>query len=312
VSDAVTEPHVAELRLASASAADYCRSILAARSETFWFLTGVAPYRGFSRPFADRDGRWWWRPKPQFAWALDYFTPLERPPRMPTGRCAFGYQYPVREEQADSRVHFNVIRDLSGYDITRLASQKRRAVRKGLKELDIGRLDPGDAVVAAEACEVWHSHVQRTGWNKPFDLPVFSGHWRPLADHAGTNVLGARDRETGRLCAWLIGRITAGTAWVDTIASHSDRVAKRPNDGLIFAFLYHAARLPGVRHANYFLRSSLETLEAFKQSLGFDSSGLPSRLHVNPLVAAGLRLLKPAAWKRLRGDWPPPRLTGDK
>lgn len=307
MSDKPAETGVPPLRIVAASAEDYCRSILATRpAETFWFQTGTAPYRGFSRPFRDRDGRWWWRPKPQFAWPIDFFTPLDRPPRLPICGARLGCQYPAPPEQADSRVHFNVIVDLAGYDIDRVASQKRRAIRKGLKGHDFVSLDPRDDATTEEARVVWNSHVARTGWNTAFDAAQFARYWRPLADHAGTNVLGVRDKEHGALCAWLVARVVAGCVFIDTIASHSDRLENRPNDAIIFAALWQAARTAGARHANYFLRSGLETLEHFKQSLGFDSSGLPSKLALNPLVAALLRRYRPHLWQRLVGDPPPP------
>jgi len=304
-----SEPQVPELILVPASADEYCRSLLATpRAEMWWFQTGTAPYAGFSRPFRDYDGRWWWRPKPQFAWPLDYYQPFFSAPRLPRRFCLLGYQYPVAPEQANSLVHFNLILDLSGYGLGRIAPKKRSFVRKGLRELQIVRIDPRDRVAAEEARIVWNSHVERTGWNRIFDARRFVSHWQVLSSHAGTIVLGARQRETGLLCAWAIGRLVEGCAYVDTIASHTDRLESRPNDALIFVFLVNAARA-GLRYANYFLRSSLAPLERFKQSLGFDSSGLPSRLYVNPLVAAGVRLLLPGSWRRLHGDWLRPAPT---
>jgi hypothetical protein len=303
----VPEFETVALRLASATAEDYCRGILSVpHAETWWWQTGLAPYRGYSRPFKDRDGRWWWRIKPQFSWLIDFFTPLERPPRMPLGKSMFGWQYPVAPAEANSLTHFNVIEDINGFDLSRVADQKRRAIRKGLRGLIVAPLDPRDPAATEDARVVWNSHVERTGWNQVFDAKTYAEHWRPLADEPGTNVLGARDRATGGLAAWLVARIVEGTLYVDTIASHTDRTQHRPNDTLIFAALFNAARLEPagrVRHANYFLRSSLETLEKFKQSMGFDSSGIPSKLHVNPLAATALKAIKPAMWKRLQGDW---------
>lgn len=304
-----SQPDVVKLSLSAAGAEEYCTGILAVpNAETWWWQTGLAPYRGYSRPFKDHDGRWWWRIKPQFSWPMDFFRPLDRPPRMPLGKSLFGWQYPVAREQANSLTHFNVIHDIGGFDLGRVAEPKRRAIRKGMRGLEIAALDRTDAAATEDARVVWNSHVERTGWNRGFDARAFTAHWKPLADEPGTNVLGARDRQTGVLAAWLVVRIVEGTLYVDTIASHTDRTEHRPNDTLIFAALYNAARLEPVgcvRHANYFLRSSLETLEKFKQSMGFDSGGLASHLHVNPLLAPALRLLKPALWRRLRGDWPP-------
>ena len=213
----------------------------------------------------------------------------------------------MEDQRANSLVHFNIIHRLDDYGLDRVASQKRRAIRKGLRHLDIAALDPCDPPTVEQARVVWNSHVERTGWNSTFDGRTFAEHWRPLADTAGTSVIGARDRQTGVLCAWLIARVVEGTVYIDTIASHTERLHHRPNDTLIFCLLHNAARSDGVQHANYFLRSDLAPLEKFKQSLGFDSSGLPARVEVNPLAALAIRLLKPAIWRRLHGDWPPPR-----
>jgi hypothetical protein len=316
LTESAVELRVPPLALSAASEDDYCRSILASRpAETFWFLAGTGPYETFSRPFRDRDGRWWWRAKPQFAWPLDFFTAYEHRPRVPRGQAMLGRQYPVAPEQANSRVHFNVIRDLTGYGLETVASQKRRAVRKGLRNLDIAPLNPLDAASTEEAREVWNSHVARTGWSTAYEPRAFTRLWRPLADHAGTTVLGARDRSDGLLCAFLVLRTVARCAWIDTIASHTDRLENRPNDAIIFAALHEASRTPGIQHANYFLRCNLPTLEAFKQSLGFRSDGLAARIEINPLVALGLRTLKPRIWQRLLGDPPgtaQPQLKADE
>lgn len=299
---------VPQITLRTASVDEYCRSILATpRAEMWWFQTGDAPKPGYSRPFQGSDGHWWWLPKPRFAWAADFWTPFERPPRMPLSRGLLGYQYPVAFDFADSLAHFNVIRDLPGYDIKNVEMKKRGFVRKqGLVEIELTHLDPTSTREREEARIVWNSHVERTGWNATFSPDAFGDVWGPLADHAGTNVLGARDKQTGELCAFLITRVVGGCAFMDTIASHSERQKKRPNDTIIFIALYNAARMSGVRHANYFYRSDIRPLEKFKRSLGFDPYGLPSRLELNPLARCVLRLLKPGALRRLRGDWPPP------
>lgn len=189
--------------------------------------------------------------------------------------------------------------------MSHVASQKRRAIRKGLRSLALVPLELHDDKVVDEACEVWNSHVERTSWNSAFSAAEFREHWRPLATTAGTTVLGARRQSDGVLAAWVIARNIDGVVYVDTIASHTDRVAERPNDALIYTLLFNAARA-GATAANYFLRSPIEPLEKFKQSLGFDSGGIPARLRVHPFVAPLLRRLKPSLWSRLVGDWPPP------
>lgn len=295
--------NVPRLILHEASAADYCQSILeSGNSEVFWFLTGLAPYRGFSRPFRDHEGSWWWRPKPQFAWPVNYAKPHNQRPILPLGRAVLGHQYPVEASQANSLLHFNVISDLEGYSLSRIAPQKRRAVRKGLRELVISPIDLKNPDEVMEAQIVWNSHVQRTGWNRAFSTRTFADKFAPLSDTAGTTVISAREKASGRLCAWVIARSIEGAIYIDTIASHTDRLAKRPNDTLIFSLLYCAKQSPNIQQANYFLRSSLKPLEDFKRSLGFDSSGIPAYLHIQPAVAFAIRRLATSVWQRLHGD----------
>lgn len=288
------------LSLATATDDEYCNSILRHKAEMWWFQTGLAPYRGYSTPFRDAAGRWWWRGQIQFGWPLDLFTPFSSAPRLPFGKCGLGRQYPVPRERANSLAHFNVIHDLTDFGIERVAAKKRRAVRKGLRGLELTTLCD-DPAVREEVREVWNSHVTRTSWNKTFDESAFAEQWRALMDMPGTTIVGGRDRSTGALCAWVLGRIVGETVWVDTLASHSDRLDHRPNDTVIFALLVGASRL-GVKKANYFLRSAIEPLESFKQSLGFVSDGIPARLEVNPAAKVVLKLARKEKWRRIEGD----------
>jgi hypothetical protein len=183
-----------------------------------------------------------------------------------------------------------------------VAENKRRAVRKGLRELEISAVDPRDERISTEACEVWNSHVRRTGWNRCMMPLQFSRTWKELGDWPGTTVLAARPKEGDpHLCAWLIARVISETVYIDTLASHTDRLASRPNDTIVFSVLC-AARSQGVRRGHYSLRSDIPSLEAFKQSLGFEPHPFPARLHLRWPMGPVLRLLRPRIYRRLRGD----------
>jgi len=292
------------LLLASATLSDYAQAVQRLRdNEIWWYFNQLTPHRGSAAPFADDAGGWWYCVKPRFAWPVDFFTPLDRAPRLPRQPRLFGRQYPVAQPHANSRVCMNVILDLAGYDLSRVASDKRRAVRKGLSNLHIAALDPADAAVQTDACTVWNSHVERTGWNKPYALLEFRDSWSELADTPGTTVLGAYDASLGdALCAWLIVRVFADTVWIDTIASHSDRQANRPNDTLIYAALAAATAQGIAKHAHYSLYSGIVSLERFKTSLGFSAVDFPCKLEVRTPIKWGLRLLRPRIWKRLCGE----------
>ena len=295
------EPHVIELAQTSEEA--YCLAARGKRhNEFWWYFNGLAAFRGFSTPFADSTGRWWYRVKPGLAYPVDFFTPVDHPPSLAFAKVFLGHQYPVAEAEADSFVRMNVIHDLSGYDLSAVHSNKRRAVRKGMKNLVVEAMDPANPDLAEEARIVWNSHVERTGWNSPMDSDRFRASWAELADWPGTTVLFARDQELRQtLCAWLLVRVIDNVVYVDTVASHTDRLANRPNDTIIFLALWSAAR-QGVRRAHYALESRLKSLEAFKASLGFETHPFPARLRLRQPVRLLLRLLRPRAYQRLLGN----------
>lgn len=303
---AVTLAEVESLPLARTTCAEYCRAIQRAKQNEFWwYFTGLVRRRNVWKPFQDAEDRWWWYVKPWFAWPVDFFTPIATPDKVRPRFKLLGWQFPVVESEADSHVHLNVIRDLAGYDLDRIENKKRRhTIRKALREHQYAVADPADTNLTAEACEVWNSHVHRTGWNTPMSVDTFQASWSELATCPGTTVLTARERGgSGALCAWLIGRVIDETAFVDTLTSHTDRLFDSPNDGLVFLYLLSAARM-GVAHAHYALKSSIQTLESFKQALGFVPHPFPARLCIRRPVGTALRLLWPQIYRRLRRDSP--------
>ncbi len=298
---AATPADTQPVRLARATGDAYGQAARSARHNSpWWYINGLV--KRHRKPFADRTGRWWWLVKPGFAWPFDFFTSFTSADGVRPLRRLLGWQFPVNEPHADSRVHLNVIHQLHGYDLDRLENKKRRnTIRKALRELLIEPADPSDQRLIVEAQEVWDSHVARTGWNSPMSVETIGASWRELANWPGTTVLVARRRTDGSLCAWLIARIIDNTVFIDTLTSHSDRLESCPNDGLVFQCLRSAALL-GVQHAHYALKSRIASLEAFKQALGFTPHPFPTKLHLRPFVGTLLRTMRPALYKRLCGD----------
>jgi hypothetical protein len=273
----------------------------AVHNEFWWYFNGLAPWRGFSRPFVDDTGRWWYRVKPGFAWPVNFFDALKQQPTGREFRSLLGWQYPVEQEDAaDSAVRMNVIERLDEYEIRSLPDAKRRAIRRGVRNLEVVVIDSADKATAIAAHEVWKSHVSRTGWNAPLSKDRFLYSWEELSRWPGTTVLAARVPSTRLICAWMIARVVDEVIYIDTLASHTDRLEHRPNDFIAFAALT-AAKLQGTRRAHYSLASNKSSLETFKQSLGFEARAFPSRLHLRPGIGLALRLLRPGAYRRLLG-----------
>ena len=294
------------LSVARTSEPEYCRfAQQARRSEFWWYFTPAAPYRGFSRPFLTPDDRGWYCVKPGFAWPIDFFRPYTAPPLRIPRTTLLGAQWPVRRaDESNSSVWLNVIYDLTTYGFESIDPDKRRAIRKGQKNLELRVVSPRERDVFDAALDVWNSHVARTEWNRPLNPAPFSESWRELADWPGTSVWASYDRARGQMCSWLIGRIINDVAYVDTIASHSERLANRPNDTLIFEFLAAAAH-SGARRAHYSMCSAIEPLEKFKQSLGFSAQAFSAHLELRWPVEFALRGWAPRLLRRLHGeiDW---------
>lgn len=270
-------------------------------NEVWWYVRGLVR-RGLTRPFRNRRGIYWYCIKPGFAWPLNFFRELDvESGGYLSGRLLLGMQWPVPEAQADSKVWMNVARDIGGYDLGRVDADKRRAIRKGFKNLELSTCNPADPVVAAQACEVWNSHVKRTGWNTLMAAADFAASWAELADWPGTTVLTARNRADGSLCAWLIARVFDNVVYLDTLASHTDRLDFRPNDAIVFGTVASAAAA-GVQHAHYSLKSSVTSLEAFKASMGFVAHPFPCKLILRWPVKLALQWTHPRILRRLKGD----------
>jgi len=282
---------------------DYCHAVRRARhNEFWWYYNGLTQRFRRQKPFQDAAGRWWWMVKPYFAWPVDFFSPISNSAHARPRRMLLGWQFPTNEAAANSVVRQNVIFELSGYGLDRIESNKRRAIRRALRELRYEIVRPDDSTLAEEARIVWNSHVERTGWNRSMDNVEFMRSWAELAEMPGTSVIVAREIDgQNPMCAWLITRILGDTIYIDTIASHTDRVGGRPNDGLIFLALQSASHA-GVVHAHYSLVSRITSLEAFKRSLGFIPHPFPCHLHLLSPIGALMRWIRPGLYSRLRGD----------
>ncbi len=292
------------LRLARSSEERYCRAVLASsRNEFWWYFNGLAPFAGYSRPFYDkRSGRWWYRVKPGFAWPVSFLQPLVDSPERAPHWSLLGWQWPIVQDLADSCVSMNVIWRLDQYALGCVTPAKRRAIARGLRELEITVESPADAGVVEESLEVWNEHVSRTGWNRSMGLGEFAASFGELDRWPGTTLITARDPRMDRvMCAWMLVRCINETLYVDTVASHTRRLGNRPNDTMIFAGLV-AGRQRGMSHAHYSMVSAVPTLEAFKQSLGFVPHRFPTRLRLRGVVAAALQRWRPELYRRLHGD----------
>lgn len=294
---------VPELALDACSVSEHCLALWEAGALPFWWYIGRHRLLGnFSLPFQDRHGNWWYQVKPGLCWAADCFAALEPAAARPPLRCSFlGLQHVVPDEsQANSHLVINAIVDLQAYDERAVDAKRRNAVRKGLRSCVIERLARLEEATLEQCRAAWSDLTQRSGWKHAVERQEFRRSWGALLACRGVSILVGRERESGQVAGFLVTKIIGDTAYVDTIASRTELLRSNVNDAIMFAFLVNARRL-GVRKAHYAIRSYVETLEKFKQGLGFVPVPFPARTRLSLPVRLLLPRLAPAKYRRMMG-----------
>ncbi len=281
---------------------EYCRALVAEGDLPFWWQHETPPDRNYAVPFQDTLGTWWYQVRPGYAWPADAVEAVPSPGRkLPYKKTYLAYQHVVPEaERSNGALVVNMILDLPAYG-ARSIGDKRRAVRKGLKCCEVIAVETIDDRRMPGALKCWNDLVSRTGWRTLRDEAYIRRTWERIIAMPGTTILLAIDREKDDVAGFLIIRTFGRTSYVDTIASNSDLLDSRPNDILMWTMLRNAQRIDGVTRAHYSIKSDVEALEKFKQSIGFEPVRFPAMLHARPGMMTALRLLKPATYRRLTG-----------
>lgn len=304
-----TEIPVPPLGLTSSPVGAHCQALQRIGALPFWWYLGTSRLLGnFSVPFEARGGTWWYQVKPGLCWPVEFFRPIPPGAACPAlHRRLLGYQHVVPDEsQANSHLVINTIRDLAAYTPQAINAKRRNAIRKGLRSCHIERLTELHGPTVDECRAAWNALTERTGWKSVSEKADFDRSWAQLLEVPGATILVGRAAETGEVAGFLITKIIGDTAYVDTIASRSDMLKYNVNDALMFAFLMNARQLAGVRMAHYAIRSYVATLEKFKTGLGFEPIAFPALTRLQPAVRLALRLLKPAAYRRMLGEFDEP------
>ncbi len=297
---------VPSIPLSCASAIEYFRSLQLRPDVPFWWYMGTYEKKNnLSTPFEDRFGNWWYQLKKGFCWPADFLTPIEstkaNPPLL---KSFFGFQHILPDDtQCNSRLVINIIRDLSNYSLQSIDDKRRNAIRKGSRFCELHILESYNSELSQGCLDAWNQLSLRTGWKKPLKMQVFTESWRRLLDLPATTIIVGLDKESGRVAGFLITKAFGDTAYVDTIASHSDLLKLNVNDILMYTFLVNAQLLPAIKKVHYAIVSNINSLEKFKQSLGFEKYPYPARTCLRPCVGLAMRFLFRSKYRRMTGKF---------
>ena len=292
------------LRLGHCSVEEHARSLCELRRLPFWWYLGTHRLLGnFSLPFQDGDGNWWYQVKPGLCWAADCFRPLSSALRLPFHKAYLGFQCVVGgEEAANSHLVINAILDLGVYGVNVIAAIRRAGVRAGFRRCELSVLDAGDRRTILGCLTAWNDLSTRTGWKHVLEEREFVESWRLLLGCPGESVIVGKNRDTGEVAGFLIGKIIGDTAYVDTIASRTSEMQSHINDALVYGFLINSAQIPCVVKAHCAIKSYVSQLERFKESLGFHPHPFPARTVLRPGVGAVLKRGFPDQYNRMIGN----------
>jgi hypothetical protein len=106
-----------------------------------------------------------------------------------------------------------------------------------------------------------------------------------------------------KLAGYIVTHAIDGTAYVEKAYYLTEFMSTNISTGLLYEFLQVCRRSPGIHEVVHGLHSiERPSLTWYKTSLGFPVVHLPSKIDVNPLVAALLRWRRPDAYYRLTGS----------
>jgi hypothetical protein len=291
------------VHLRSATVDEYCIAVRESSLTPFWWYFLEKPSFRLSCPFQIPNGSWWYQVKPGLCWPADVLTLRTKKVRgIPYAKSFLGFQYLLDGPQKNASQVINTIQDLSQYSVDCIDAERRNAVRKGLRECVIEALSAVDDKITSECCAIWADFTKRTGWKHPVTERYLRDTWTGLLKVPGTTILVGTERSSGRRAGFLIAKLIGDTAFVDTIASHSDLLRSNINDALMYCFVESARLAPGVTKAHYAIKSYDKHLEDFKKSIGFTPVVFPSYTYLRPGVGPLLKKVFPGQYARLMGN----------
>ncbi|MBI5252031.1 MAG: GNAT family N-acetyltransferase [Desulfomonile tiedjei] len=186
------------------------------------------------------------------------------------------------------------------YDFATLNQKARNRTRRGLERCSVRRLTFKE-LAATESLELCRDTWMRHGKPVPSDFEDYWSRFYNAADAA--SVLETWGAFVGdELGAFLIAVLTDGCMCLRDVCSHSNHLHAHPNNALVYLFTKDAIARQEVSEVSYGLQSlqeGTETLDRFKEGMGFPRRPVGQRIEVNrtlrpilrgPIAKAALRL----------------------
>lgn len=253
------------------------------------------------RKVVECEGVYFHEVRSGFFWPIDLLRPRERVIRKVPG--TLGHKMVVADP-ALGNGHLNIMAafDVMEFSLDSLAKDRRKGVRRGLKQVEVRVIENSAQLVREGAHEIDTSFRSRTQWGNAVSKEEFAARLGRLMSDPGMVWFGGY--VDGKLAGYISISVVNSNATMGTIASHSDYLSQRVNDVLVYEMCRLSAESGCVDKLAFGLHCAKETLNAFKESMLFKRRDLPAYTHVRWPIGWGLRLLRPSAYRRLLGSAP--------
>ena len=188
--------------------------------------------------------------------------------------------------------------DQPDYDVGTLRRTVRYAIRKGLQECDVRRVDPN--WFAENGFPVYRAAFRRYGAAPLLTREGFAEEFRRHAEYPGRETWGAFIQ--GQLVAWATCILIEDAVAIASSKSDPAYFKSKPNNAVQYALTRHYLQERRLRYVLSGARVLAHdtNIQEFNEKMGFRKVYCPLRLELSSLAAVAAAL-HPPAWARRLG-----------
>jgi hypothetical protein len=239
---------------------------------------------------------YWYDQRRHFGLAFPHAHPVAPPPDELRGifrtSRAVGLRY-VAPLDAPGHLSYAFAVDDPAYDFGHLSANTRSKVRRGLKNCEVRRLDPG--FVRAHGRAANDDTVARLRWER--DFYDWDRYWDAAAATPDIEVWGAL--QGSELLSFIVAPVVDRCPEILVARSRTEALRLYPNNALVFSAVQALVRRDDIDRV-YFGLESLDLVsgvDQFKESMGFRRLPVRQRIVFSPVAERllGVPLVRRAA-----------------
>jgi hypothetical protein len=221
--------------------------------------------------------------------------------RRPVAMC-WGYRAALCDAdigRANGVMPVHLLKNVKDYDLSVLSSNRRYKLRKGQRLAKFVQLiEPG--LLREQGYDLLCSVGKRLGRYRPASREAYlAGLERHVRDSRRIILAGLIN---GTLAACVEGHAVGRTAYIQFVYIATSALNTEVGTGLVFEFVQICRRSGQVEEIVYGQHArENESLNVYKESIGFPVVRVPTRVSISPIVAQYIRWQKPHVFYRLTG-----------